>query len=190
MNKKRKKLTEEHKRKISKTLKGRFKGRKLSEETKKKISDTHKGKKQSQEHIRRKVEANKGQKRTEETKRKISRANKGNKHSKEVKRKMSEIAKGKYKREKNPNWGGGKYKDKDSYILVLCPTHPYCDSKGYVREHRLKVEAHIGRVLLPTEIVHHIGDKTDNRIENLMLFSNQSEHIKYHRRLNKNDKCN
>lgn len=49
-----------------------------------------------------------------------------------------------------------------------------------VYEHRLLMERHIGRVLLATEHVHHInGDKTDNRIENLMVIEKSAHHSQH-----------
>ena len=92
-------------------------------------------------------------------------------------KRISESMKGKRSRA----WKGGKIIDKAGYILIYKPEHPFTGGKGYVREHRLIMEKHLGRYLRPIEIVHHINSNlSDNRIQNLILFKNQSEHIKHH----------
>ena len=49
-----------------------------------------------------------------------------------------------------------------------------------VLEHRLIMEREIGRPLRPEEVVHHINhDTLDNRIENLRLYANRSEHFRH-----------
>jgi hypothetical protein len=79
-----------------------------------------------------------------------------------------------HKRLKN----GGKTKNKFGYVLVLAPDHPNCGPSRYVKEHRLVMEKHLGRLLSSDEHIHHInGIKDDNRIENLMIMTN-SEHLK------------
>ena len=84
------------------------------------------------------------------------------------------------------------------YVMAYAPDHPSCrqinerraakanggpyHKWNYVREHRLVMERHLGRYLRPEEVVHHINSqKTDNRLENLMLFANQAEHIVFER---------
>ncbi len=81
----------------------------------------------------------------------------------------------------NASWKGGRAKISNGYIGIYSPNHPNKDQLGYVREHRLLMEEKIGRYLRPEEVVHHInGIKTDNRIENLLLFENQGEHQHNH----------
>jgi len=70
--------------------------------------------------------------------------------------------------------------DPKGYTLVYIPNHPHAMPNGYIREHRLVMEQHLGRVLESSEYVHHInGNKTDNKIDNLQL-TNISEHISIH----------
>jgi hypothetical protein len=50
--------------------------------------------------------------------------------------------------------------------------HPCADKRGRILEHRLVMSEYLGRPLFKHETVHHKnGIRTDNRIENLELFS-------------------
>lgn len=61
--------------------------------------------------------------------------------------------------------------NRDGYILVDAKNHPYRNAHNRVFEHRLVMEASIGRYLTPEETVHHKnGVRDDNRIENLELW--------------------
>lgn len=52
-------------------------------------------------------------------------------------------------------------------------------------QHRTVMEAHLGRELLKSEIIHHIdGNKFNNELNNLWL-TNHSSHIKAHHTLEK-----
>lgn len=70
----------------------------------------------------------------------------------------------------SPNWKGGRTVEPNGYVKLHRPDHPRADGAGYVREHRLVMEAVLGRYLEPHETVHHKnGDTSDNEVENLEL---------------------
>ena len=88
------------------------------------------------------------------------------------------------------NWKGGRTKSRRGYWFVkLQPDdffYPMANKKGYVLEHRLVMAKHLGRCLLPWELVHHKGNKYpavsienrgDNRLENLELLPHRKYHI-------------
>ena len=80
---------------------------------------------------------------------------------------------------RNPAWKGGRHIDADGYILIHQPDHPYATAGGYVREHRLVMEAMIGRYLERDEVVHHRdGNKQNNDPSNLELFPHNGDHLK------------
>ncbi len=157
---------------------GRVKGFKHSKETKIKIGEAHKDYKHTEETKQKLREIinncgygfQKGEKscffgkhHTDISKKKIGMAQIGNKHP----------------------WKGG-VSTKEGYTFIFFPDHPFAGQNKYVSEHRLIMESFIGRYLTPKEVVHHInGIRDDNRIENLILFANDSEHTNYHNNLRK-----
>jgi hypothetical protein len=76
----------------------------------------------------------------------------------------------------------------NGYVRLFRPKHPNCDVNGYVAEHRLVMEEHLGRFLLPfpLEVVHHNKlaiNTMDNRIECLELTTHtihSTEHQREH----------
>jgi len=95
---------------------------------------------------------------------------------------------------------GQRCHDGNGYILFQNIKHPNSNKRGYLYEHRLVMESFLNKIsfkkwikfgrtgnyptnarfLTKKEIVHHInGIKTDNRIENLMLFPNRKAHHQF-----------
>ena len=72
----------------------------------------------------------------------------------------------------NPNWKGGVvHCNTHGYVKVRKPEHPFANG-GYVPQHRLVMEEHLGRYLTSEETVHHKnGMRDDNRLENLELWT-------------------
>lgn len=82
---------------------------------------------------------------------------------------------------KSPSWKGGERVATDGYKLIHTPNHPFKDFNNYVREHRIVVEKQIGRYLLKKESVHHIDEiKINNIPENLIAFTSESAHQRFH----------
>lgn len=92
------------------------------------------------------------------------------------------------------NWKGGRY-EYDGYWYVKRPEHPYCDSRGYVQEHRLVYEHYLSIILdedvyIPKSYeIHHIipvKEGGTNNILNLQLLT-KSEHTKLERTKNRSN---
>ena len=135
----------------------------VSEETRQKISKSHMGIRPSEESRRKNSESNKGNnnrkgsKHKEESKRKMSESKKGNTFrrgkpcSAETIRRMSEAHKGlSYPHPKGkdcPLYKGGRFKNRDGYIILSGQWGHPRHSKGTISEHILVKEKEIGRYL-------------------------------------------
>lgn len=76
--------------------------------------------------------------------------------------------------DKNPAWAGGRRIDEKGYVRISI------GSKRWVYEHRMVMEAELGRTLTRDETVHHKnGDRSDNRLDNLEVVS-RSDHTRIH----------
>lgn len=92
----------------------------------------------------------------------------GRKHSEESKAKSRLHPR--LKGSNHPNWKGGIKHNKEGYLRDT--------NDKFI--HRIVMEKFIERELLPNEVVHHKnGNVSDNRLDNLELYTN-SDHRKFH----------
>ncbi len=76
----------------------------------------------------------------------------------------------------NPNYNGGLSSMKGRTICV------HRDGKHWSLYSRVLLEAHLGRELASSEIIHHInGNCSDDRVENLQIMT-RAEHLNHHRK--------
>ena len=77
-------------------------------------------------------------------------------------------------------WKIEKVVSSGRYNRVLVAGHPNSTKNGYVLEHRIIMENHLGRLLKSDEVVHHINNNSkDNNLSNLQLMTSK-EHTGLH----------
>ena len=72
--------------------------------------------------------------------------------------------------------GQARHLSSHGYVMVSAPPgHPHANTDGNMFEHRLVMEQHLGRYLLPTEIVHHRdSNRQNNDIANLEMHTRRT----------------
>lgn len=69
----------------------------------------------------------------------------------------------------------------NGYIAIYFPEHPRAFGNGCVYEHLLVAEKILNRNLTKDECVHHIDlNRTNNDVDNLMIFATEKDHIAFH----------
>lgn len=80
-----------------------------------------------------------------------------------------------------------RIKQTNGYVRII-----YKNEKGkkyFIYEHKEVMQLNIKRDLTKQEVIHHINNiKSDNAIENLMLFTDNAEHMKFHARKRNSNK--
>lgn len=148
--------------------------RKHTEETKRKISESLKGRPTWNTGLTYEQAYGKGRAKLEKEKRSLPL--RGRDITPEHRAKLGR------KLDKHHCWKGGRTNIL-GYDLIKKREHPNADQRGYVREHRLAMEKKLGRFLTPKEVVHHKdGNLENNQPDNLQLFPSQAEHQSYHKK--------
>ena len=81
---------------------------------------------------------------------------------------------------RNVNFNNGLCFDKSQKRWFV-----HARDRKYIAYARAVMESHLRRALLPGEVVHHINrDRTDDRLENLRLYSSNGAHMRAHRHSN------
>jgi len=78
-------------------------------------------------------------------------------------------------------WKGG-VKIANGRYYIYSPEHPCADKNKYIKRSRYNLEAHLKIVLPKKVVIHHVDrNKANDSVDNLMIFPDDSSHIKYHR---------
>lgn len=71
---------------------------------------------------------------------------------------------------------------RDGHLRMYAAGHPFADGRKEMNVHDMVMEEHLGRRLLPGDVVHHKDEvKTNNELSNLVLMTHakhSSEHMR------------